>query len=376
MSSSQLGERPRTLLLWFAACTALGLLLTAQEAIGGFSWLSWSDLPRVLESRLMQSYVTGLTSVFAWRAARTVRVSGVSWWSKSALHIAVLCVYAFMSVVSVSTARYWVDEAMRASFSWSQIVLATFERSVSFMGLLYGLVVLAESLAAAVDAGRARAVENAELRGRLSEAHLESLRLQLQPHFLFNTLHTASALIDSRPAAARRVLSDLGDLLRASLDGGPEPEISLGRELDLLGRYIDIQRARFGDRLTFRVEVPQECLGLAVPPMILQPFVENALRHGLADRPGRGEIRVECAGESSQSGENSILRMTIADDGRGLSEGVLREGVGLGNTRARLLGLYGSRAGIDIEPNPGGGTVVRIYLPARPLRMPVQASAT
>ncbi len=359
MDFKKLRERRPFLFPWILACATFGVVMTLQETISNPP-SSLAALFASLESRLMQAYITGVTSVFAWFAARAIRTGVRRLWLKVPLHLAVLLIYAAISVLSVSTARYLLVESLWGTYTWSEFVIATARRSVSLITLLYGIVALAESFHAASTVAREQAVENAELRGRLSETHLEALRLQLQPHFLFNTLHAAAALVDTQPASARRVLSDLGDLLRASLDRGPEPEVTLRRELDLLERYIDIQRVRFGDRLDFRIDVPGECIGLLVPPMILQPLVENSIRHGLADRPGRGEVCVACAVD------DSTLRIAIVDDGVGLSEGMLREGVGLGNTRARLKGLYGSAAKIEIASNPMGGTTVRIQLPARP----------
>ncbi len=361
---SKTSERRRFLAQWFFACTIFGTVMTAQEAISS-SWPLDSGLwLRSLESRLMQAYITGVISIFAWYAAGTIRTEVRSLGLKVLLHLLVLLSFAFLCVLSTSTARFLVNDAVRASFNWPEFVIATFRRSVSLLTLVYGIVALAESSFAASAAARRRAVENASLRGQLVEAHLEALRLQLQPHFLFNTLHTASALVTTRPEAARRVLSDLGDLLRASLDRGPEPEVPLRREMALLGRYIDIQRARFGDRLTFVIDASPECLDLAVPPMMLQPLVENSIRHGLADRPGEGAVHIRC----SVAGDT--LRITIVDNGVGLSEGALLEGVGVGNTRARLAGLHGSAAGIEIETNPSGGVSARIHLPARSASKP------
>lgn len=357
-------DRRRLFAQWCLACAVFGIVMTTQEMITAPPPFRWDFVFASLESRLMQAYITGLISIFAWYAGRAIRTEVKRLWIKAPLHLLVLGAYAFLCVISVSTARYFVSEEVRAAFSWAEFVVATFRRSVSLLSLVYGIVTLAESVHSANEAARQRAVENAELRGRLAEAHLETLRLQLQPHFLFNTLHTASALVETRPAATRKVLSDLGDLLRASLDRGPEPEVSLRREIDLVGRYIDIQRARFGDRLTFEIDAPAECLDLAVPPMMLQPLVENSIRHGLADRPGKGAVRIRC----SLSG--ALLRISIDDDGVGLAEGALREGVGLGNTRARLAGLYGSAAGVEIEANPEGGATVRVHIPARPITVP------
>lgn len=344
---------------WFAASTALGLLLAAQQAVDGPRPATASGFAYLAGFFLIQTYTTGATAFGAWEIAGSIRGADCSNWVKAGRHAIALGFFSIASVLLAASVVYVTYSAVREQTTFLDFTRVTTERSVSLMGLLYGLVVLAESRAAAIAAAQKRATENAELRGRLSEAHLQALRLQLQPHFLFNTLHAASALIDSRPSSARRILTDLGDLLRASLDRGSEPEVALRRELDLLQRYLDIQRIRFGDRLAFRVEAPSECLDLAVPVMMLQPLVENAIRHGLADRPGVGEVRV------TAETRGSVLKILVADDGVGLTAGGLREGVGLGNTRARLERLYGSASGLEIEPGGQRGVRVSIHLPAR-----------
>lgn len=352
-------SRAGHVLIWLAAWGLLGLLLTAQEVALSAPAFHWPGFFRVLESRLMQAYVTGLTAAIAWYGGRAIRSSRLAGVAKALLHGGLFAAFGIASVLAASGVRYLADPKLREAYAFGEILEITFLRSVSFVGLLYGLIVLAESLVNTARAAHQRALENAELRGRLSEARLEMLRLQLQPHFLFNTLHAAASLVDSKPQTARRMLSDLGELLRASLDGGDEPEVSLRVELSLLERYLEIQRARFGDRLRFDISVQDSCLALPVPSMLFQPLVENSIRHGLADRPGPGSVRVTCERLAD------TLRIVVSDDGRGLPEGALREGVGLGNTRARIEALYGEAGAFDLEARPDGGTAVVIQIPVR-----------
>ena len=182
----------------------------------------------------------------------------------------------------------------------------------------------------------------AELKTRLARTELHALKLQLQPHFLFNTLNTITALVHQDAPRAERMVSGLSDLLRASLNSAGEEEVTLVRELAVLTHYVEIQQVRFGDRLRFTVDVPAELQGAMVPNLMLQPLVENAIRHGIASRASGGQVLV------SAVHDGEWLRLRVLDDGVGEAPGrVRREGVGLGNTRARLEQMYGTRHRIE-----------------------------
>lgn len=189
----------------------------------------------------------------------------------------------------------------------------------------------------------------------LARARLDALRGQLQPHFLFNALHAASSLIDTDPVAARRTIVRLSDLLRATLDI-ERPVVSLADELVLLDRYLDIQRVRFADRLSVAIDVPVELRTAAVPPLILQPLVENAIRHGIGTRPEAGTIAI------SARRDGDHLRLVVSDNGIGLSES-RTERVGLGTTRARLEALHGDAAFVTLRDRTGGGAETIVELP-------------
>lgn len=208
---------------------------------------------------------------------------------------------------------------------------------------------------------RARDLRALELEGRLTQAELQNLKMQLHPHFLFNTLHTISILMTKDTGAANRVLVRLSDLLRMALDNVSTHEVSLKEELDFLAPYLEIEQTRFEDRLTVRMKIEPGVLDARVPNLILQPLVENAIRHGVAPLLTPGTIEI------SARRENGNLRLEVRDNGSGLpnSNQHIREGVGLSNTRARLVKLYSRDQKFEMGNAPGGGLLVTIVIPFR-----------
>jgi two-component system, LytTR family, sensor kinase len=198
------------------------------------------------------------------------------------------------------------------------------------------------------------------LRARLTEARLEALQGQLRPHFLFNTLHGISTLIHTDPDAADRMVVQLGELLRASLDHSGAQEIRLDDELALLERYLAIMQTRFHDRLQVELDVDPETRDALVPHFILQPLVENAIEHGIARRAGAGRIRVTARAD----GARRSLRLAVEDDGPGAPREA-EEGVGLTNTRLRLQQLYGHHQSLLMTRGSLDGVEVDMVLPLR-----------
>lgn len=224
---------------------------------------------------------------------------------------------------------------------------------------VYWIVVSATAAVLHSRRARERERRSLELAASLARSRLATLRAQLQPHFLFNALNAISTLVHRDPRAADEMIANLSDFLRLTLDQGEAQEVELGRELELVRRYLSIEQVRFGDRLTVTVDCPAETLGLAVPVLILQPLVENALKHGL--QPKRGPISLRIAAMRSGSG----LELLVEDDGVGLpAAGPDRTGIGVANCRSRLQELHGTGAGLDLEPRVEGGTRARIRLPA------------
>jgi len=210
----------------------------------------------------------------------------------------------------------------------------------------------------------------AELERLLGDARLDALRTQLHPHFLFNALNTISAYVERDPRTARWMLDRLGTLLRMSLEHAREQEMPLERELTFITCYIDLQKARFDDRIALVTDVAPDVMTALVPSLILQPLVENAVRHGIAtgDTPGRIEIHAHR--------DANTLHVTVTDDGPGLSPDV-GFGVGLSNTQERLRRLYGKQAefSIDNRARDAQSSGVRVTL-TLPLHFPTAADAT
>jgi LytS/YehU family sensor histidine kinase len=183
--------------------------------------------------------------------------------------------------------------------------------------------------------------------------------MQLQPHFLFNTLNTIAEMVHEDPDKADAMIGGLSDLLRRTLELAPSQEVTLDEELALVERYLDIQRARFGDRLRVRVDADAAARATRVPALLLQPLVENAIRHGLAERRDAGRISIDARSTPD------AISIVVVDDGPGDgADGPER--TGLGNTRARLNAMYGETASLEMTRERGRGTRVEVRIPARP----------
>jgi two-component system LytT family sensor kinase len=200
--------------------------------------------------------------------------------------------------------------------------------------------------------------QTARLQAQLSEARLDTLRMQINPHFLFNTLHAISALVERDPAGVRRMIARMSELLRHTIDSHATDEVTLGDELAFLRRYIEIMEIRFQGRLQVALSIADDTRDALVPNLILQPIVENALEHGVSRVAGEG--RIEISASRDQDGERLLLR--VRDNGPGLQPGS-ESGVGLGNTRARLEQLYGEEGLLTLTNAQGGGVLAEIALP-------------
>jgi two-component system LytT family sensor kinase len=197
---------------------------------------------------------------------------------------------------------------------------------------------------------------------QLAETRLELLRSQLQPHFLFNTLNTIAAMMHEDVGAADRMINRLSELLRLALEGASSHEATLDQEINFIQAYLEIHRARFGEGLELVLDVEPRVRSALVPGLILQPLVENALRHGFASRPTRGTIRIEARAHGD------VLVLRVVDDGRGLQDPAVaeaRRGLGLANTRERLEHIYPGRHRLSLERNPAGGAMATLTIPVR-----------
>jgi two-component system LytT family sensor kinase len=203
--------------------------------------------------------------------------------------------------------------------------------------------------------------ETAQLHAQLAEARLSALNAQLNPHFLFNTLHAVSSLVERDPRGVRRMIARLSELLRYTLDGGADHEVGLAQEIAFLERYLEIMQIRFQGQLEIEVQIGDEARDALVPNLILQPLVENAVKHGVDKVSGTGKIKIMAGRDADR------LVLAVSDNGPGPQKIARLDeaGVGLANIRQRLEQLYGSAQSLTLAEAPSGGTVAQIVLPFR-----------
>ena len=346
----------RLFLASLAFWTAVGLVFAGQFALMQLGSDRRMPLHQLLVGELASWVPCALLTPAIVAAALRVRAAGLSLPRMLLFHLigaALFVVVGGALMGSVENLLPWTrpDTALAAAGSGV----------LRYLGpdlLIYCQVVAATEAFAHAWESRRRGIAAATYARQLAEARLHVLSAQLQPHFLFNTLHAISALVYEDPARAERLLARLSEMLRLTLRSGTRVETTLEEELALLRRYAEIQEARYGERLRVAFEVEPGVRGAMVPRLILQPLVENAIRHGITRRitPGRVDVR-------AWKGEGR-LHLAVCDDGVGLPAS-LREGVGLGITRARLRQLYGTEQRVDLRSPPGGGAVCALSIPLR-----------
>ena len=307
-------------------------------------WYSWAALtPAIL----------WLTARFpfdraTWKLAIPVHIAGVV--AATFTHV-VLAVASRMATYwafgeSLDTWLHEAQEMLFLNFDWEMMTYWT------IVGVGMAMKYMHEA--------RVRELGAAQLETRLVEARLHTLQRQMQPHFLFNTLNTISALMHRDVEAADAMIARLSDLLRMSLHRVGMQEVALKEELDFLSKYLEIEQTRFRDRLTVVFDVHSDTLDALVPNLLLQPLVENAIKHGVGPRPTPGQITVRARRNGA------LLELDVQDNGVGLSAARLTDfnrGVGLSNTRSRLDHLYGSLHRFEFRQPAEGGLLVCIAIP-------------
>jgi signal transduction histidine kinase len=242
---------------------------------------------------------------------------------------------------------------VRLAYSWT--------RDLPFCALFYSLALGISSALDYYRQFRERELRASQLEAQLAQAQLQMLKMQLHPHFLFNTLNGVTGLVrDYDNAAAVQMLVGLSDLLRQTLDNSGKQEVRLSEELEWLELYLKLQQMRFSDRLQTRIDAAPETLDALVPNLITQPLVENAIRHGLTPRAVPGTVSL------TARRNGAWLELRVCDDGAGLPDGwrlAEDQGVGLGNTTARLRQLYGTDFQFDVRNREGGGVEAKLSIP-------------
>ena len=328
----------------------------------------WADPMHPITLEFLEAYVWALiTPLVFWLSGR-VRMERSRWLGSAILLL--LAGIAISVVVDVAEDLFEVHALGRAGAAAGMSPVQSLVRMWFLNDLMIYLALVATGFAreyfyryrARQDEAVRLQARAAVLEAQLADARLEALRMQVNPHFLFNTLHAISTLVNRDPDGVRRMIAKLASLLRTTLQGGAQPEVPLERELEFLEDYLEIMQVRFQGRLAVEFDVDAGLLHARIPNLILQPLVENAVKHGVArtDEP----VRITVGATSA----NGSLVLRVLDTGPGLNqddEDGLDEGIGLRNVRERLSQLYGEDATLTVEARPEGGVCSQIRLPLR-----------
>jgi two-component system LytT family sensor kinase len=362
----------RVLALGLPSATLIALSVTAQTYLsmlthGHAFWrmLLWQWCSWMLWVLLAPTVLSLGGSLSTARPRRFSRASTVA--SVGVLSIAAHLAFTAQLAVWVRPFMPFVADGFPKTF------VAQFGTQFATDVLVYAMLLLLGNTMAVSDRARRLELRKSRLEADLVRANLDALRLEIQPHFLFNTLNSIAALIRLKTNdKALDMLLGLSAMMRATIDRPVHHVTPLSAELDFVKQYVDLQAARFGDRLQVSYAVDDDCLAVPVPTFLLQPLVENALRHAVARKPGRSRLEI---GATLRRG---TLQVWVSDDGVGLPPGFSldrHQGTGLKNIRVRLQQLYGAAARLEVTAQASGGTVVTIALPPAPLEALALASA-
>jgi two-component system LytT family sensor kinase len=283
------------------------------------------------------------------------------------IHLPSVAVFSLAHIALMTTAQWWLAPAGGRPYPWWSEFRGSALKNFDWEMMTYWAIAGLSHAVLYYRESRDRAVRSSQLETRLIAAQMAALRQQLQPHFLFNTLHAISALMHRDVEAADRTLMQLSDLLRMTLEHVGQQEIPLHGELAFLSKYLEIEQTRFADRLVVRFEIEPETLDTLVPTLLLQPLVENAIKHGVSKKTGPGHVRI------SARRDHDKLWIEVRDDGLGLSEtalDALQKGIGVSTTRARLQHQFGADYRFEFHRLQEGVAVV-VALPWRTETCPV-----
>ncbi|HST21761.1 MAG TPA: histidine kinase [Blastocatellia bacterium] len=337
--------------------TAHGLLIFAYKYL--------DDLARERPGHLLGTFVEEMTGAYSAAIlfpfllifARRFPVNRDNWFQRLPVHLVAMTLFSLAHTTLIFITRNAI--AYMAGYGSYDYGIMSIRYVMEFSNdvINYWLMVAFINLFDHYRRSRDRELNTAQLETRLAQAQLQSLRLQLQPHFLFNTLNTISAMVYQNPRAADEMIARLSDLLRLSLRNSEAQEVTLQEELDFLKLYLEIMRARFEERLVVNIEVEPGQEHALVPQLILQPLVENSIRHALD--PASEALRIAVRAKR----EDKSLLLEVSDNGPGIRQGKLGNGIGLSNTQQRLHQLYGVEQAMTLTDAAGGGLLVNIRIP-------------
>ena len=349
----------------FLVATLLGLFSTAQAyrltALNPRAPAEIELWPLLVLNLMLWYVPAALLRPISTLSAR-FRLDSPRWLRAIAVHAAAALAFSVVHAAAMLAVRIalWRELMWRPGMDWYAYAQSSYLTQLDWALMTYAALVGLSYAVAYYREAQARAVKAAQLETKLVEARLQTLESELQPHFLFNTLHAISALVHSRPDAADRMISRLSDLLRLTFERSGAHGIPLHEELEFLRKYLEIEQVRYQDRLTVKFDIDPATLDVMVPRLILQPIVENAIKHGIAPRRGSGVVEV------SARPDGTGVWLEVRDNGAGLNANareLFETGVGLSNTRARLQVLFGDTHRLQFDTD-GGGFAVRMLIPA------------
>jgi sensor histidine kinase YesM len=352
------GRFGRTALIW-VVWTIIALFFTTQVYMMYYSENRSIPYAKAFFVQAAACYLWALATPFVLWMARTFRIERSNWRSRLAIHFGVSLALNIL-LLTTHFLIFMLIVGRGSSISFLGTVAYVLYNLDRWM-LVYWTILLISHALNYYHSYRQGQLQASQLRTQLVQAQLEALKMQVHPHFLFNTLHSISALLTKDTEAARKMITRLGDFLRLTLENGGSSEVSLRQEMEFLNSYLEIERIRFQDRLTTEIHVDPQVLDVQVPNLILQPIVENAMRHAIANS-NNGRIEI------TATPRNGMLQIQVKDNGPGLnveSKVFTRtgKGVGLANTRARLQHLYGPSHKFELTNSSAGGLVVTFEIP-------------
>src|SRR5829696_6972594 len=344
-------------LIW-GVWTIVALFFSSQVYVMSYAAESKPSAGDLLLQALACYLWAVATPLVLWLAQR-YRIERHNWLQRFLLQFlfSVAVVSALLVLNHVLLMTFWGRAAQMAPFRVFRFVYANLDRWL----LIYWAILFMSHAFNYHNNYRKGELKASVLRTQLVQSQLEALKMQVHPHFLFNTLHSISAMLSEDTEGARKMITRLGDFLRLTLENSGSMEVTLQQEIEFLNGYLEIERIRFQDRLTTEIYVDPEVLDVRVPNLILQPIVENAMRHAIGNSTsGRVEI--------TAAPWNGVVRIEVRDNGPGIHTERLLDarrgkGLGLANTQARLAGLYGDAARFELTNDPSGGLLVVLEIP-------------
>ena len=351
-------RRTRLALIW-GIWTIVALFFSTQVYMMYYSGNQEIPYAKAFFVQATACYLWALVTPLVLWLARNHRIDRNNWQKKVLMHVG-LSVVLSSTLIVIHFVIYMiiVGRVNRITPYWAfDYLYPNLDRWL----LVYWFIFLMSHASNYYKSYREGELKASRLRAQLAQSQLEALKMQVHPHFLFNTLHSISALLSKDTESARKMITRLGDFLRLTLESGGAMEVTLQQELEFLNGYLEIERIRFQDRLTTTIDVDPEVLNVLVPNLILQPIVENAMRHAVA-RTRAGIVEITAVAR------NGAVHIEVKDNGPGLlvdARSVSRAswGVGLANTQARLDCLYGSEAKFELRNRPSGGLTVVLEVP-------------